>query len=76
MKSKIIKRIAIPVGIIFSAVLLACVAYSLVWNGVIILNGFSARKYPVKGVDVSSYQGKIHWEELSDENISFAFIKG
>ena len=75
MKSKIIKRIAIPVGIIFSAVLLACVAYSLVWNGVIILNGFSARCYPVKGVDVSSYQGQIHWEELSGENISFAFIK-
>lgn len=75
MKSKTIKLIAILVGIILSVVLLAAVAYTLVWNGVIILNGFSARSYPVKGVDVSSYQGQILWEELSGENISFAFIK-
>jgi lysozyme len=42
---------------------------------VIILNGFSADKYPVKGIDVSSYQGDIDWEILSGQNISFAFIK-
>lgn len=50
-------------------------AFFLVWNGVIILNGFSSEKYPVKGIDVSSYQGEINWEELSRENISFVFIK-
>jgi|GEM_PF-5758884 len=31
--------------------------------------------YPVRGVDVSSYQGDIDWEILSEQNIHFAFIK-
>ncbi len=53
-----------------------CIAFfALVWNGVIILNNFSADQYPVKGIDVSSYQGEIDWGILSSQNISFAFIK-
>jgi lysozyme len=75
MKSKTIKLLAILAGVILTALLLVVVVYTLVWNGVIILNGFTAGKYPVKGVDVSSYQGQIDWQELSDENISFAFMK-
>ena len=72
MKSKGIKMIAVvTVFLIISGVALYC----MVWNGVIILNGLSAVKYPVKGIDVSSYQGEIDWQALSDENISFAFIK-
>ena len=31
--------------------------------------------YPVKGVDVSSYQKEIDWQGLESEGISFAFIK-
>ena len=31
--------------------------------------------YKVKGIDVSSYQGDIDWQVISDEGISFAFIK-
>lgn len=50
-------------------------AVCLVWNGAIILNGPSAARYPVKGVDVSSYQGEIHWDTLAAQGISFAFIK-
>ncbi len=50
-------------------------AVFLVWNGAIILNGPSAARYPVKGVDVSSYQGEIHWDTLAAQGISFAFIK-
>lgn len=38
---------------------LGAVLFALVWNGVILLNGFSAASYPVKGVDVSRYQGEI-----------------
>ena len=72
MKTKTIRFITI----MMAAVIISCIlVYSLVWNGVIILNEFSARKYPVKGVDVSSYQGDIDWEKLSAEEISFAFIK-
>lgn len=32
-------------------------------------------KYEVRGVDVSSYQGKIDWQTLSSQDISFAYIK-
>ncbi|MCR5718400.1 MAG: glycosyl hydrolase family 25 [Oscillospiraceae bacterium] len=32
-------------------------------------------KYPVRGVDVSRYQGNIDWETLASQNVSFAFIK-
>jgi len=31
--------------------------------------------YPVKGVDVSVYQGDIDWRGLENEGVSFAFIK-
>ena len=65
-------------NIIFSVVLFTftvSVLFILVWNGVILLNNPSKDKYPVRGVDVSSYQGKIDWQVLSSQNISFAFIK-
>lgn len=32
-------------------------------------------KYPVRGVDVSNYQGEIDWERLAEQDVSFAFIK-
>lgn len=31
--------------------------------------------YPVRGVDVSVYQGKIDWEKIREQGISFAYIK-
>lgn len=74
MKGKKIWSIAI-LALIVTVSVLGAVICSMVWNGVIILNGFSARKYPVKGVDVSNYQGQIDWQTLAEENISFAFIK-
>ncbi len=44
-----------------------------VWNGYILLN--DPKDYPVRGVDVSSYQGAIDWEALGRQGIAFAFIK-
>jgi lysozyme len=32
-------------------------------------------EHPVRGVDVSRYQGEIDWQLLSEQNIDFAFIK-
>lgn len=72
MKAKAFRLIVI---VTLSVSLLGIAIYSMVWNGVVILNGLSAIKYPVKGIDVSSYQGEIDWQTLSGENISFAFIK-
>lgn len=63
--------------IIFIVLIVAfCLAVCfLIYNGVILLNNPSLNEYPVRGVDVSFYQGEINWYILSEENISFAFIK-
>lgn len=31
--------------------------------------------YPVRGVDISHYQGEVDWPVLADQNLAFAFIK-
>ena len=72
MKKKFLK-VSVLVGSVFLA--LCVITFVLVWNGIILLNGISARQYNIKGVDVSSYQGDINWNILSSQNISFAFIK-
>ena len=72
MKSKVIKIMVIVTALLMIS---GVALYYMVWNGVIILNGLSVIQYPVKGIDVSAYQGEIDWEKLSGENISFAFIK-
>lgn len=35
----------------------------------------SKERYPVRGVDVSRYQGNIDWEVLASQDVTFAFIK-
>lgn len=47
----------------------------LVLNGTVIPNKPSDELYPVRGIDVSEYQGEIDWNILSAQNIDFAFIK-
>ena len=41
----------------------------LVYNGVILLNNPSEKEYPIRGVDVSSYQGDIDWNILYSKKI-------
>ncbi len=71
------KRIILIIVLCFIALLLcAVIAFLLVWNGVILLNDPSTERYPVRGIDVSHYQGEIDWQVLSKQkDISFAFIK-
>ena len=47
----------------------------LLFFGVIHLNNPSLTDYPVRGVDLSTYQGTVDWNALSAQDISFAFIK-
>ena len=47
----------------------------LIWNGEILINNPTRKYYPVRGVDVSAYQGKIDWQTLASQGIDFAFIK-
>ena len=62
-------------GILGGMGILLGTLFALIWNGIILLNHPSMEEYPVRGVDVSSYQGKIDWQTLSSQNLSFAFIK-
>lgn len=52
----------------------ACVA-ALFYTGVWQFNLPSREQYPLRGVDVSEYQGVIDWETLSAQGIDFAFIR-
>lgn len=72
---KLIKRLSIIFGILL---ILAVTAISI--TGVLLYKGKisfapSDKKYPVRGVDVSYYQGDIDWPVLASQNIQFAFIK-
>lgn len=69
MKKKII------ISVVFIIWGFACITAFLTYKGIIILNNPSTDKYPVRGVDVSSYQGEIDWNKLSHNHIQFAFIK-
>ena len=59
-----------------AVVLLSVAIYGfLLYKGILFLNNPSLAEFPVRGVDVSSYQGEINWELLASQNIQFAFIK-
>lgn len=55
--------------------LLMIVGAGMIWSGTIRLHEPSQTEYPVRGVDVSHWQGEIDWEELAAQGIDFAFIK-
>ena len=56
-------------------ILTVCIIAFLIYNGNIKFNNPSSEDYPVRGIDVSEYQGEIDWEKLSSQNIDFAYIK-
>lgn len=61
-------------------VILVCVAIliiflSCVFLKIIKINTLFIGNYPVRGVDVSHYQGEIDWEVLASQGIDFAYIK-
>ena len=45
------------------------------YKGYILLNHPSRLRYPVRGVDVSHYQGDIDWNAFERQGIEFAYIK-
>lgn len=62
----------------FALIIILSVIYvvAVLWyNGIIWFNTPSEKDYPVRGVDVSSYQGTIDWKKLESQGVSFAFIK-
>ncbi len=61
------RRVAAPAALFLAA---SCVV--VVW---IMLAVPDPQRYPVRGIDVSHHQGKIDWDALTGEKLSFAYIK-
>lgn len=55
--------------------LLGILIFLLGSKGLIWFNMPSAKKYPVRGVDASHYQGQMDWETIAEQGITFAFLK-
>jgi lysozyme len=64
-----------PLFIIIVLITVISLVILSVTNGLILPNGINIRKYPVRGVDVSEYQGKIDWKVMQKNDIKFAYIK-
>ena len=69
-----IRIIAAGVVCVMAAILCAFYGYA-VYCGLIQLNNPSQKRYPVRGVDVSHYQGTIDWPVLAAQDLDFAYIK-
>lgn len=61
--------------IMVAGIAVVAVIFLLFYYGILKFNNPSPSRYPVRGVDVASYQGDIDWEVLSRQGIDFAFIK-
>ena len=73
VRQRITFAVKITVGISAALAVMIGTVILLYINGLITLK-HPEKKYPVKGVDVSSYQGDIDWQVLS-KDIDFAYIK-
>jgi lysozyme len=68
MNKRLVLAFALPIALLLLA---AALYYEGVWS----VNNPSRAEYPVRGVDVSAYQGEINWPVLAAQDIDFAFIK-
>ncbi|MBR5405824.1 MAG: glycoside hydrolase family 25 [Oscillospiraceae bacterium] len=55
--------------------LLILAVFLMGWKGLLWFNMPSKSRYPVRGVDVSHYQGEIDWAKIASQDMHFAFIK-
>ena len=74
MKDYFMKRKSIKIIIVGILVCFGLLA-TLIYNGIIQINGLAILKYEVRGVDVSHYQGEVDWDLIESQGIRFAFIK-
>lgn len=60
---------------LIALLLLLILAGFLILKGVVRLNHPSLEDYPVRGVDISHYQGRVDFDRLAEQGMRFAFIK-
>src|ERR1700677_2986191 len=66
------RRLLILLG---AAALFTSVVVVLCVYGLWIPNKPSQTEYPVRGIDLSHYQGEVHWDAVAASKICFAYIK-
>ncbi len=69
------KRKLALLGVAAGALAAAALLISLLRAGVLHFNYPTREDFPVRGVDVSVYQGEIDWPLLAGQGVDFAFIK-
>lgn len=69
------KRKFLPVIVLFGIIIAGAMIALLLYTGVLKPVDPNRTAYPIRGVDVSSYQGRIDWNEIASQGISFAFVK-
>lgn len=47
----------------------------LFYNGYIHLNNPTLEEFPIRGIDVSAYQGNIEWDKVKNDGFKFVYIK-
>jgi len=57
------------------AISVVAIVALLYFFGVLKFNDPSSDEYPIRGADVSSYQGEIDWEEFAKNDLDFVYIK-
>lgn len=62
-------------GLAAGGLVLALACVYCVYRGFVHVNGRTAGKYPVRGIDVSHYQGEIDWELMAEQGVKFAYVK-
>lgn len=65
---------------IISAIVIFCIIIAGALTGFLFYTGvlkpvMPGNDYPIRGVDVSSYQGEVDWDVIAAQGISFAFVK-
>ena len=62
-------------ALLFAAVAVLAMLAALYFQGTLAWYTPYPGRYPIRGVDVSAWQGEIDWQLLSKQNVRFAFIK-
>ena len=62
-------KVKISIFSCIAVIIIFAILLVLFSSGVLKLNNPSKSKYPVRGVDVSSYQGDISWDVLASQDI-------
>lgn len=68
-------RHRLPLVLSVCAITLLSAAVLLFVTGFVPLRTPSAKRYPVRGIDVSHHQGEIAWPEVAAAGVDFALIK-